>query len=124
MTLVGTRRQSQVWRPRRRSPRERQEAQEPDGKVRHAQKDQTAGPRVKALGHPKVEQGPSKGEAHRERQTPSAEQMDGGNHSRRRSQAASNQTETLVATESKTEADTYTIQKKEERSYIQEVERH
>jgi hypothetical protein len=50
--------------------------------------------------------------------------MDSGDHSRRRSQAAANQTESLVATESETEADTYTVQKKEERSYIQKVERH
>jgi hypothetical protein len=50
--------------------------------------------------------------------------MDGGDHSRRRREAAANQTETLVAAVSDTKADTYTIQKKEERSYIQEVERH
>jgi hypothetical protein len=50
--------------------------------------------------------------------------MDSGDHGGRRRQAAADQPETLIATVSETEADTYTIQKEEERSYIQEVERH
>jgi hypothetical protein len=50
--------------------------------------------------------------------------MGGGDHSRRRRQSAANQTEALAATVSETDADAYTVQEKEERSYIQEVERH
>jgi hypothetical protein len=50
--------------------------------------------------------------------------MGGGDQSRRRREPAANQTETLVAAVGETEADAYTIQKKKERSYIQEVERH
>jgi hypothetical protein len=50
--------------------------------------------------------------------------MDGGNHGGRRREPAAKHAETLVATESESKAETYTIQKEEERSYIQEVERH
>jgi hypothetical protein len=50
--------------------------------------------------------------------------MDSGDHGGRRRQPAADQPETLIATVSETKADTYTIQKEEERSYIQEVERH
>jgi hypothetical protein len=92
--------------------------------VRHAHEDQAAGPSIEVLGHPEIKQSPSEGTAHGERQTRSAEQMDRGHHGGRRSQPAAEQPETLIATVNETKADTYTIQKKEERSYIQEVERH
>jgi hypothetical protein len=50
--------------------------------------------------------------------------MDSGDHGGRRRQAAAKQTDTLVAAVRETEADAYTIQEKEERSYIQEMECH
>jgi hypothetical protein len=92
--------------------------------VRQAHEDQAAGPSIEALGHPEIQQSAGEGTAHGKRQTRGPEQMDCGHHGGRRRQAAADQPDTLIATVSETEADTYTIQKEEERSYIQEVERH
>jgi hypothetical protein len=124
MPLACTRQQSQSRRPRRRNPGEGKEAKEPERKMRHAKQDQTAGPGVEAGGNPKVQESSSEGDADRKWEARGAEQVGGGDHSRRRSEPTAKQTEGLVATEGETEADTYTVQKEEERSYIQVGECH